>query len=116
ASNDGSFADPGIAGEAPRRAGIHAVGIANNVHFGTAAILNSIACLDRLGIAHTGAGANLAAARAPAILERNGVRVGFLQRSSVYWPTTHRAARDAPASAAAKGHTAYHVPMSRLRP
>ena len=116
ASNEGFFADPGIAGEALRRAGIHAVGIANNVHFGTAAILNSIACLDRLGIAHTGAGANLAAARAPAILERNGVRVGFLQRSSVYWPTNHEARKDAPGIAVVKGHTAYHVPMSRLRP
>jgi len=116
ASNEGFFADPGIAGEALRRAGIHAVGIANNVHFGTAAILNSIACLDRLGIAHTGAGANIAAARAPAILERNEVRVGFLQRSSVYWPTNHEAREDAAGIAVVKGHTAYHVPMSRLRP
>ena len=116
ASNEGFFADPGIAGEALRRAGIHAVGIANNVHFGTAAILNSIACLDRLGIAHTGAGANLAAAGAPAMLERNGVRVGFLQRSSVYWPTNHEARKDAAGIAVVKGHTAYHVPMSRLRP
>ena len=66
--------------------------------------------------AHTGAGANIAAARAPAILERNEVRVGFLQRSSVYWPTNHEAREDAAGIAVVKGHTAYHVPMSRLRP
>jgi len=116
ASNEGFFADPGIAGEALRRAGIHAVGIANNVHFGTAAILNSIACLDRLGIAHTGAGANLAAARAPAILERNGVRVGFLQRSSVYWPTNHEASARGCGIAVIRGHTAYQVPAHKTRP
>jgi poly-gamma-glutamate capsule biosynthesis protein CapA/YwtB (metallophosphatase superfamily) len=115
-SNEGFFADPVVGGEALKRAGIHAVGIANNVHFGTAAILDSIARLDQLGIAHVGAGPNLAAARAPAVLERNGLRVGFLQRSSVYWPTNHEARKDAAGIAVLKGHTAYHVPMSRLRP
>ena len=80
-----------IGGEALRHAGIAAVGIANNVNYGDAAITASIARLDDLGIAHTGAGANVAAARAPAIVERSGVRYGFLQRSSVYWPTNHEA-------------------------
>src|SRR5262245_58750101 len=64
-SNEGFFADPVVGGTALKHAGIHAVGIANNVHFGEAAILASIARLDELGIAHVGAGANLAAARAP---------------------------------------------------
>src|SRR5712671_1712622 len=62
-SNEGFFADPGVAGEALKIAGIHAVGIANNVHYGKAAITASIARLDQLGIVHAGAGANLAAAR-----------------------------------------------------
>jgi hypothetical protein len=115
-SNEGFFADPVIGGDALKHAGIYAVGIGNNVHFGEAAITASIARLDQLGIAHVGAGANLAAARAPAILERNGVRFGFLQRSSVYWPTNHEARKDAAGIAILKGHTAYHVPMSRLRP
>src|SRR2546429_634115 len=82
-------------GEALKRAGISAVGIANNVHYGEAVITASIARLDQLGIRHVGAGANLAAARAPAILERDGIRFGFLQRSSVYWPTNHEARKDA---------------------
>ncbi len=66
--HEGFFADPQIAGEALRIAGIAAVGIANNVNYGSAAILGSIAALDRLGIAHTGAGANLEAASAPAVV------------------------------------------------
>ena len=114
-SNEGFFADPAVGGEALRRAGIHAVGIANNVHYGEAAIKASIARLDELGLLHAGAGADLAAARAPATIERNGVRFGFLQRSSVYWPTNHEAHDDAPGIAVIRGHTAYHVPMSRLR-
>ncbi|HYU12449.1 MAG TPA: CapA family protein, partial [Stellaceae bacterium] len=89
--HEGFFADPNIAGEALQTGGIAAVGLANNVNYGAAAISGSIARLDRLGIAHAGAGADLAAARAPAILERGGLRVGFLQRSSVYWPTNHEA-------------------------
>src|SRR3954453_6114640 len=115
-SNEGFYADPQIAGDALKRAAIHAVGIANNVHYGEASIAASIARLDQLGIAHTGAGANEAAARAPVILDRGGVRFGFLQRSSVYWPTNHEARKEASGIAVLKGHTAYHVPMSRLRP
>src|SRR5438128_1330616 len=64
--HEGFFADPEIAGEALRIGGIEAVGIANNVNYGSTAILGSITALDRLGIAHTGAGANLEAASAPA--------------------------------------------------
>ena len=55
-------------------------GIGNNVHYGEAINPGSIAQLDRSGILHTGAGKNLAAARAPVIVERGGVRFGFLQR------------------------------------
>src|SRR5215472_6422922 len=91
AENEGFFASPQVGGEALRHAGIAAVGIANNVNYGDAAITASVARLDALGIPHTGAGANAAAARAPVILERNGIRYGFLQRSSVYWPTNHEA-------------------------
>jgi len=113
---EGFFADPEIAGEALRRAGFAAVGLANNVNYGSAAILGSIARLDRLGIAHTGAGVDLAAARAPALVERAGLRVGFLQRSSVYWPTNHEAGRNSPGIAALRAHTAYQVPAHKTRP
>jgi poly-gamma-glutamate capsule biosynthesis protein CapA/YwtB (metallophosphatase superfamily) len=113
---EGFFADPSVAGEALTAAGIAAVGIANNVNYGEAAILGSIARLDQLGIAHTGAGADREAARAPAIVERDGVRFGFLQRSSVYWPTNHEAGENAPGIAVIRGHTAYQVPTNGSRP
>jgi len=114
--HEGFFADPIVAGEALQSAGIHAIGLANNVNYGEAAIMASIARLDELGIVHTGAGANRAMARAPAILTLDGVRFGFLQRSSVYWPTNHQAGEDSPGIAVIRGHTAYHVPMHGSRP
>jgi len=97
-------------------AGIAAVGLANNVNYGAAAIRGSIARLDRLGIAHTGAGADMTAARAPAIVKRGGLRIGFLQRSSVYWPTNHEASERGPGIAVIRGHTAYQVPAHKTRP
>jgi poly-gamma-glutamate capsule biosynthesis protein CapA/YwtB (metallophosphatase superfamily) len=114
--HEGFFADPVVAGEALQSAGIQAVGLANNVNYGAAAITASITRLDMLGIAHAGAGANRVLARAPAILSRDGVRFGFLQRSSVYWPTNHEAGEDTPGIAVIRGHTAYHVPMHGSRP
>ena len=114
--NEGFFADPVTGGAALRQAGIAAVGIANNVNYGEAAILGSIARLDALGIPHTGAGVDLAAARVPAIVERAGLRVGFLQRSSVYWPTNHEAGPHDPGIAVIRAHTAYQVPMHKTRP
>jgi poly-gamma-glutamate capsule biosynthesis protein CapA/YwtB (metallophosphatase superfamily) len=113
--NEGFYADPGPGGDALKAAGIHAVGIANNVNYGEAAITASIARLDALGIAHTGAGRNLAAARAPAIVAGE-VTCGFLQRSSVYWPTNHEAGTEAAGIAVVRGHTAYHVPVHKTRP
>jgi poly-gamma-glutamate capsule biosynthesis protein CapA/YwtB (metallophosphatase superfamily) len=113
-STEGFFADPAIGGEALALAGIHVVGIANNVNYGAANIMASIARLDQIGILHTGAGPDLNAARAPAIIARNGVRVGIVQRSSVYWPTDHEAHDDSPGIAVIGGHTAYHVPTGRM--
>jgi poly-gamma-glutamate synthesis protein (capsule biosynthesis protein) len=113
---EGFYADPEIASAALARAGFAAVGIANNVNYGAAAILSSVAALDRLGIAHTGAGADRDAARAPAIVARDRLRIGFLQRSSVYWPTDHEAGAAAPGIAVIRGHTAYEVPGHASRP
>ncbi len=114
--SEGFFADPQIGGEALRLSGLHAVGIANNVNYGADNIAASIAKLDQIGILHTGAGANLAVARAPALIKRNGLRVGVVQRSSVYWPTDHEAGADAPGIAVLRGHTAYQVPIGRIVP
>ncbi|HXA23904.1 MAG TPA: CapA family protein [Acetobacteraceae bacterium] len=113
---EGFFASPIIGGEALRHAGIAAVGIANNVNYGDAAITASIDRLDELGIAHTGAGANVATARAPIVVERSGLRYGFVQRSSVYWPINHEAGANSTGIAVIRAHTAYQVPMHKTRP
>jgi poly-gamma-glutamate capsule biosynthesis protein CapA/YwtB (metallophosphatase superfamily) len=114
--HEGFFADPEIAGAALGDAGIRAVGIANNVNYGEAAILSSIAALDRRGIAHTGAGAGSAAARAPALIDCGGLQLGLVQRSSVFWPTNHEAGENSAGIAVLPGHTAYQVPMHKKGP
>jgi poly-gamma-glutamate capsule biosynthesis protein CapA/YwtB (metallophosphatase superfamily) len=114
--NEGFFADPAIGGAALTSAGIDAVGLANNVNYGDAAITASIAQLDRLGIAHCGAGLNRAAATRPAIVQCHDLRIGFLQRSSVYWPTNHEATERTPGIAVIRAHTAYQVPMHKTQP
>lgn len=112
--HEGFYADPAVA-RALVLGGIQAVGIANNVNYGGEAICASIARLDELGIPHTGAGENREAARAPVVLERRGLRVGFLQRTSVYWPTNHEAGERAPGVAVIRGHTAYQLPLHKTR-
>lgn len=61
-------------------AGFDLVSLANNhiLDWGDAALAETAASLDAAGIAHVGAGANAAAARAPAVIERNGLRLAFL--------------------------------------
>lgn len=114
-SDEGFYAAPAM-GEALMLAGYHAIGTANNVNYGAEAITSSLKELDSLGIAHTGSGVNAEAARAPAIVERSGVRYGFLQRTSVYWPTNHEAGDHSPGVAVVRGNTAYQVPAHKTRP
>jgi poly-gamma-glutamate capsule biosynthesis protein CapA/YwtB (metallophosphatase superfamily) len=114
-TDEGFYAAPAMV-EGLRTAGYAVVGTANNVNYGGEAILSSLQELDRAGIMHAGSGRNRTAARAPAIVERGGMRIGFLQRTSVYWPTNHEAGEHTPGIAAHKGHTAYHVPHHKLRP
>ena len=114
--SEGFYADPTVGGEALKLGHITGVGIANNVNYGEAAISSSVRRLDEVGVLHTGAGANLAAATAPVVFERGGLRYGILQRSSVYWPTSHEAGPSSPGIAVLRGHTAYQVPEYRPRP
>jgi poly-gamma-glutamate capsule biosynthesis protein CapA/YwtB (metallophosphatase superfamily) len=113
---DEGFYAPPAAGQALKLAGYDVIGNANNVNYGSEAIMSSVRELDRLGIAHVGAGANRADARAPAIVERAGMRFGFLQRTSVYWPTNHEAGEHTPGVAALRGNTAYQLPLHKTRP
>lgn len=113
-SDEGFYAAPAI-GQALRVAGFQAVGTANNVNYGAEAILSSLKTLDELGVAHTGSGANSVAAHAPAYVQAKGVKAGFIQRTSVYWPTNHEAAEHSPGVAALRGETAYRVPAHKTR-
>jgi poly-gamma-glutamate capsule biosynthesis protein CapA/YwtB (metallophosphatase superfamily) len=66
-------------------AGIDAVSLANN-HIrngGDLGVIDTCTNLDRAGIAHAGAGADLAAARAPAWLQAAGLKVAVLAYSNV---------------------------------
>jgi poly-gamma-glutamate synthesis protein (capsule biosynthesis protein) len=72
-------ADPGII-DGLVNAGIDYVSLANN-HIGDAGdrgILQTIDNLDERGLAHSGAGKDAAAARKPAMLEANGIKVAVL--------------------------------------
>lgn len=67
------------------RAGFDVATLAGNHMYdcGPAGIRDTIAALRAQGIATTGAGMNLAEARTPAIIERNGKRFGFLSYNCV---------------------------------
>jgi poly-gamma-glutamate synthesis protein (capsule biosynthesis protein) len=101
---------PLAAGIALRLGGYHGVGNANNQNYGADAILVSNVHLDELGIAHAGTGRNSAAASAPFVLEKNNVRLGFVQRTSQYWPNNHEAGEWTAGVAALKAYTAYQPP------
>ena len=107
--HEGFHAAP-AAGRALTLGGFHAVGNANNQNYGAEAIMASNAELDRLGIAHAGTGVNRDAAHAAIVVERNGVRYGFMQRTSQYWPNNHEALAHMPGVAALKAYTAYQPP------
>jgi len=72
-------ADP-VAVETLHAGRVNVVSIANNHigDFGADGLLDTIAALDRGGIAHAGAGRDLDAARAPALLRVGGMRIAVL--------------------------------------
>ncbi|MDT8910781.1 CapA family protein [Amycolatopsis sp. PS_44_ISF1] len=88
-------------------AGIDVVSSANNVTYPPAAAMASLSVLDRAGIAHCGAGANLTGAHTPAMLERSGRRVAFLAYTSICWPVGQAATADSPGVAVAGALTSY---------
>ena len=103
---EGFYAPP-ASGRALLAGGFHCVGNANNQNYGPEQISASNACLDQLGIPHVGTGNNRKEARAPAIVSRNGIRFGFLQRTSQYWPNNHEALEARGGVAVIKAYTAY---------
>ena len=63
--------------------------------WGPEAVIGTVETFQKLGIPTIGAGANIADARKPVILEKNGLKIGFLGYCSVllpqFWATEERA-------------------------
>ncbi len=114
-NNEGFYANPKVAVDALKNGNISVVSLANNVNYGHDAILNSIKELDSAGLMHTGAGETKAQAIKPVIIDRQGIQIGFLARTSVYWNTHHEAQKDSSGVAVIRGHTAYQVPAYKVK-
>ncbi len=67
-------------------AGLDVVTLANNhiLDYGMEGLQNTLTVLDSIGLAHCGAGLTLEQAQQPAIIERNGFRIGFLGYSFTF--------------------------------
>jgi poly-gamma-glutamate synthesis protein (capsule biosynthesis protein) len=66
-------------------AGFDLIGQGNNHarDYGSLALRDTLANLDRAGLAHAGAGVNRSAAFRPAIIERNGAKIAYLSYSQI---------------------------------
>lgn len=75
------------AAEALAVGGVDVVSVANNhsLDFGPRAFLDTLDLLDEAGVGHYGGGRNSAEARAPLIVERNGLRIAFLSYVTAFW-------------------------------
>ena len=75
-----TFRAPPVAADSLVSAGIDVVSVANNhsLDYGQDAFADTLTLLDQRAIGHAGGGPNLSAARAPLIVERNGLRIAFL--------------------------------------
>ena len=82
--------------EGMAREGVKAVWLANNhiLDFGVKALYDTIDHLETAGIAHAGAGRNVGAAAAPAILDLDDLKISFLAFSNTfpksYWARKNR--------------------------
>lgn len=93
---------------------IDGVGVANNVTYPWQALMKSLEVLDEAGIAHTGGGSNLEEAHKPVIVEKKGMRFGFIQYTATFWPYNHAATEEQPGVATVKIHTYYQPPKQVL--
>ncbi len=66
-------------------AGIDAVGVANNVVWDQQNLLETLRVLDAHGVRHVGGGRNIDEAHQPLLIERKGVRFGFLQYTARWY-------------------------------
>jgi poly-gamma-glutamate synthesis protein (capsule biosynthesis protein) len=91
--------------------GFHAMSVTNNhiMDFGYDGLLETLSNLDRIGVAHAGAGRDATEAYAPAIIERAGTKVALLAYTSVFVPGWE-ALDKRPGLAVMAARTAYEPP------
>lgn len=79
------FRAPALAAAALAQAGFDVLSLANNhaMDYGPEALAQALDLLTEANVATAGAGRNAAAAHAPAILQRNGLRIAFLSYVNV---------------------------------
>jgi poly-gamma-glutamate synthesis protein (capsule biosynthesis protein) len=88
-----TFRAPARGARALRAGGFDIVGVANNhaLDFGRTGLADTLRNLRRAGVRSMGGGADAAAARAPVILRRDGLRIAVLDRADAHldsneWP------------------------------
>jgi poly-gamma-glutamate capsule biosynthesis protein CapA/YwtB (metallophosphatase superfamily) len=92
-------------------AGFHVMALANNhiLDAGHEGLFDTRKLLESQGILAIGAGADLNQALAPAIVERQGQRIGFLSYASVY-QAGYEARKGTPGLAPLRVHSHYYIP------
>jgi poly-gamma-glutamate capsule biosynthesis protein CapA/YwtB (metallophosphatase superfamily) len=87
--------DPRVAQLLATKGGLKVVTLGSNhiTDGGTSGVLQTIKYLDAAGIKHTGAGANLAAALAPAVVDVRGVRFAFVGWDDIHGSAAANATR-----------------------
>lgn len=96
------------AAQAMKAAGFSVVSFAGNhcMDWGKEGFFDTIDALKGANLGVVGVGANIAEARAPLIVEKDGVKVAFLAYSSIL-PMSYWAEADRPGCAPMRGHTIY---------
>ena len=89
-------------------AGFDVMAFANNhvLDYGEEAFAETMTLMDSIGVALVGGGMNLTQARKPALIERGGLRIGFLAYCSVI-PRGFEATSSDPGVNPIRAHTAY---------
>lgn len=95
--------------------GVSCVNLANNhlLDYGELAMFDTLELLDRKAIGRFGAGRNIAEARKGHVVEKNGLRVGFLGYSTTL-PGGFAATADCAGVNPLRVHTAYKPPVSLI--
>jgi hypothetical protein len=98
--------------EVLKRAGFSALSTAGSVTMikGSDSMLETLAHLDKAGLAHSGSGNNILEAHQPVILEREGVKLALLSYGSIFEPESFPARENKPGIATVGVTTAYQIP------